>query len=79
MMGDVGRILYVHVPTALGCFVDLSYRLCCWYRIFMDRKKRLGCCNSLEVGVLLDIMLTIQKEVFGPNQLGVSGGLGTRD
>ena len=74
MMGDVGRILYVHVPTTvLGCFVDLSYCLCCWYRIFMDRKKGWDATleASLEVGVLLNIMLIIQGSIWAKPTWGI--------
>ena len=73
MMGDVGRILYVHVPTAwvalLTCFVAFVMSVGSLWTGSI--KWDAGLEASIEVGVLLSVLLTIQGSIWAKPTWGV--------
>ncbi|HIA02332.1 MAG TPA: transcriptional regulator [Myxococcales bacterium] len=73
MMGDVGRILYVHVPTAWVAL--LTYLIAFVAGIGSlwtgGRKWDATLEASVEVGVLLNVMLTIQGSIWAKPTWGI--------
>lgn len=72
-MGDVGRILYIHVPTAwiglVAFTVGFGYALASLFtRRLAHDDVLVGC---LEVGVLLSAMLLIQGSIWAKPTWGV--------
>ena len=73
MMGDVGRILYVHVPTAWVALLTYLIAFVVGIGSLWTGKKGWDATleASLEVGVLLNIMLTIQGSVWAKPTWGI--------
>ena len=73
MMGDVGRILYVHVPTARVCLV--MYTVAFGAAIVALIKGTKGADAwieaSVEVGLLLNVMLLIQGSIWARPTWGI--------
>jgi heme exporter protein C len=73
MMGDVGRILYVHVPTAWVCLV--MYTVAFGAAIVALIKGTKGADAwveaSVEVGLLLNVLLLIQGSIWARPTWGV--------
>ena len=72
-MGDVGRILYIHVPTAWGALAALTGAFVAAVGVLWRRRPSwddaLVAC--VEVGVLLTAMLLIQGSVWARPTWGV--------
>ena len=72
-MGDVGRVLYVHVPTAWNCLLFLSFGL--WYAVrnlwTSNPESDAMMTASLEVGTLLGGMLLVQGSIWAKPTWGV--------
>lgn len=73
MMGDVGRILYAHVPTAwvalvvyLSAFVAAIGAL-----LSTDRRWEAAMEGAVEVGVLLNLLLLVQGSLWAKPTWGV--------
>lgn len=66
MMGDVGRILYVHVPTAWVALVTYLVAFVLAIRSLWQGKVSTDAYleATLEVGVLLNVLLTIQGSIW---------------
>jgi len=73
MMGEVARILFVHVPVALNSFVVLSVAFVAALGFIITTRKGfdhvLGA--ALEVGVLYTTLLIIQGSIFARPTWGV--------
>ena len=73
MMKDVGRILYVHVPTAwvamLTYLVAFVFAICSMWTGKYTWDGRLHA--TIEVGVVLNILLTIQGSIWAKPTWGV--------
>lgn len=73
MMRDVGRILYVHVPTAwvamLTYLVAFVFAICSMWTGKFIYDGRLHA--TIEVGVILNILLTIQGSIWAKPTWGV--------
>ena len=73
MMRDVGRILYVHVPTAwvamLTYLVAFVFAICSMWTGDFKWDGRLHA--TIEVGVVLNILLTIQGSIWAKPTWGV--------
>jgi heme exporter protein C len=72
-MGDVQRIMYVHVPTAWNAMLALTFAfLCALLCLWRDQARwdaRLEA--SLEVGVLLSALLCLQGAIWAKPTWGV--------
>lgn len=66
MMGDVGRILYVHVPTAWTALVTFLIAFIVAIASLWSGKRHwdAGLIASVEVGVLFSVMLTLQGSIW---------------
>ena len=73
MMGDVGRILYVHVPTAWVALLTYLIAFVVGIGSLWTGKKGWDATleASIEVGVLLNIMLTIQGSIWAKPTWGI--------
>ena len=73
MMRDVGRILYVHVPTAwvamLTYLVAFVFAICSMWTGKFTWDGRLHA--TIEVGVVLNVLLTIQGSIWARPTWGV--------
>ena len=73
MMRDVGRILYVHVPTAwvamLTYLIAFVFAICSMWTGKFTWDGRLHA--TIEVGVILNILLTIQGSIWAKPTWGV--------
>ncbi len=65
MMGDVGRILYVHVPTAWVCLVMYTIAFGAAIAALWTGRKGPDAWveASVEVGLLLNVLLLIQGSI----------------
>lgn len=72
-MGDVGRILYVHVPTAWNALLVLTFAFFFALASLKTRKPRHDDLlqAAIEVGVLLSAMLLIQGSIWARPTWGV--------
>jgi heme exporter protein C len=73
MMGDVGRILYVHVPTAWVALLTYLIAFIQGIGSLWTGKKGWDASleATLEVGVLLNVLLTIQGSIWARPTWGV--------
>ena len=73
MMGDVGRILYVHVPTAWVALLTYLIAFILGIGSLWTGRKRWDASleATLEVGVLLNVLLTIQGSIWARPTWGV--------
>lgn len=73
MMGDVGRILYVHVPTAWVALVVYLVAFFCAVGVLWNGKWGWDAAveSSVEVGVLLNALLLFQGSVWARPTWGV--------
>ena len=73
MMGDVGRILYVHVPTAWTALVALllAFVLAIGSLLTGKRAWDASLIAASEVGVLFSVMLTLQGSIWARPTWGV--------
>ena len=73
MMGDVGRILYVHVPTAWVALLTYLIAFIVGIGSLWTGKKGWDATleASIEVGVLLNILLTIQGSIWAKPTWGI--------
>ena len=72
-------VFYMFTSQLLGLLCYLSYCLCCWNRIFMDRKKRLGCYlrSKFGSGCLVEYYAYNTREYLGQTNLGYLVDLGS--
>jgi heme exporter protein C len=72
-MGDVQRIMYVHVPTAWNAMLALTFAfVCALFFLFTNRWKwdnRLEA--AMEMGVVLSLLLCIQGAIWAKPTWGV--------
>ena len=72
-MGDVQRIMYVHVPTAWNAMLALTFTFVCALMFLFTGKwqwdSRMEA--SMEVGVLLSLLLCIQGSIWARPTWGV--------
>ena len=73
MMGDVGRILYVHVPTAWVALVLYLIAFVCAIGTLWTSKRRWDATMeaSVEVGAVLNALLLIQGSIWARPTWGV--------
>jgi heme exporter protein C len=73
MMGDVGRILYVHVPTAWVCLVMYTVAFGAAVTALIKGTKGADAWveASVEVGLLLNVLLLIQGSIWARPTWGV--------
>ena len=73
MMGDVGRIFHVHVPTALVALFTylVAFVLSVGALWTGGRKWDAYLVSTIEVGVLLNVLLTIQGSIWAKPTWGV--------
>lgn len=73
MMGDVGRILYVHVPTAWVALLTYLIAFIQGVGSLWTGKKGWDAAleATLEVGILLNVLLTIQGSIWARPTWGV--------
>jgi heme exporter protein C len=72
-MGDVQRIMYVHVPTAWNAMLALSFTFVCalMYLFRGDWKWDARLEGTMEVGVVLSLLLCIQGSIWARPTWGV--------
>ena len=72
-MGDVQRIMYIHVPTAWNAMLALTYAFGCALAFLLRSKwkwdARLEA--SMEVGVVLSFLLCVQGSIWAKPTWGV--------
>ena len=72
-MGDVQRIMYVHVPTAWNAMLALTYAFGCALAFLLRNKwkwdARLDA--AMEVGVVLSLLLCVQGSIWAKPTWGV--------
>ena len=73
MMGDVGRILYVHVPTAWVALLTylIAFVLAVGSLWTGRRGWDAGLEATVEVGILLNVLLTIQGSIWARPTWGI--------
>ena len=73
MMGEVGRILYVHVPTAWVCLVMYTVAFVAAVVALLKGTKGADAWveASVEVGLLLNVLLLIQGSIWARPTWGV--------
>ena len=73
MMGDVGRILYVHVPTAWVCLVMYTVAFGAAIAALLKGTKGADAWveASVEVGLLLNVLLLIQGSIWARPTWGI--------
>jgi heme exporter protein C len=73
MMGDVGRILYVHVPTAWVCLVMYTIAFVSAIVALIKGTKSADAWveASVEVGLLLNVLLLIQGSIWARPTWGI--------
>ena len=73
MMGDVGRILYVHVPTAWVALLTylIAFVLAVGSLWTGRRGWDAGLESTVEVGILLNVLLTIQGSLWARPTWGI--------
>ncbi len=72
-MGDVQRIMYVHVPTAWNAMLALTWSFVCAVMFLWrgDWKWDARMESAIEIGVLLSLLLCIQGSVWAKPTWGV--------
>lgn len=72
-MGDVQRIMYVHVPTAWNALLALSFGFGCaiWYLLKGDWRWDSRHEAAIEVGILLGALLCVQGAIWARPTWGV--------
>ena len=72
-MGDVQRIMYVHVPTAWNAMLALSFSFVCAVCFLMtnDWKWDSRLEAGMEIGVVLSILLCVQGAIWAKPTWGV--------
>jgi heme exporter protein C len=72
-MGDVQRIMYVHVPTAWNALLAMTFAFVCAvaYLLFGGMKWDSRLEGAIEVGVLLAFLLCVQGAIWAKPTWGV--------
>lgn len=72
-MGEVGRILYIHVPTAWNALLILTFAFYFAVRSLISRNPRHDDLlhGAIEVGIVLSAMLLIQGSIWARPTWGV--------
>jgi heme exporter protein C len=72
-MGDVQRIMYVHVPTAWNAMLALTFAFACALAVLWRGSWRWDCRleASVEVGVVLAALLCVQGAIWARPTWGV--------
>jgi heme exporter protein C len=72
-MGDVQRIMYVHVPTAWNALLAITFAFVCAmaYLFTTNPKWDARMEGSIEVGVLLSFLLCVQGSIWAKPTWGV--------
>ncbi|MCB9727463.1 MAG: cytochrome c biogenesis protein CcsA [Deltaproteobacteria bacterium] len=72
-MGEVGRILYIHVPTAWNALLVLTFAFAFAVASLTTRKPRYDdlLVGAIEVGIVLSAMLLIQGSIWARPTWGV--------
>jgi heme exporter protein C len=72
-MGDVQRIMYVHVPTAWNALLVLTFAFACGLSFLLTNDWKWDCRleAALEMGVLLSLLLCIQGAIWAKPTWGV--------
>jgi heme exporter protein C len=72
-MGDVQRIMYVHVPTAWNALLALSFAFACAVAFLIRGGWKWDCRleASMEVGVVLSSLLCVQGAIWAKPTWGV--------
>jgi heme exporter protein C len=72
-MGDVGRILYVHVPTAWNAMLIYTFAFCFAIASLWSGKLKWDdrLVGAIEVGVVLNALLLVQGSIWGRATWGV--------
>jgi len=71
-MGDVQRIMYVHVPTAWNAMLTLTFAFCALFSLLTNAWKwdnRLEA--AMEMGVVLSLLLCMQGAIWAKPTWGV--------